>query len=205
MSLINEGATSYLRFPVILAHFILWEKLGLEAEEVVGGSTFLFFSSWTSWRDKPKIFSDKGEDSKESFKDSLTEDFSTKSLLLEKVKLPRVPLKEVVIPIAWSTWSKKDLSSEKSSPLSWIKDPAADRKCSAVSSAWEVLLWRFSDLDQRDRVSLNPSTDLEPRREALVLSQVGADFPCISKFLLLSRTGKEEGPKPETFPVLLLE
>jgi hypothetical protein len=64
-------------------------------------------------------------------------------------------------------------------------------------------------LDQRDCVSLNPSTDLEPRREAIVLSQVGADFPidelCISKSLLLNLPGKEEGPKPGNFPALLLE
>jgi hypothetical protein len=57
--------------------------------------------------------------------------------------------------------------------------------------------------------SLNPSTDLEPRREAIVLSQVGADFPidelCISKSLLLNLPGKEEGPKPGNFPALLLE
>ena len=204
MSAINEGATSYIRFPVFLAHCILWKKLGLEAKEVVGGWTFLFFgnvwvepegglvtterlplatwtlaltgcwsfliSSWTYWTDKPKILSDKGEDSKESFKDSLTEDFSKISLLLERVKLPRVPIRRSwEIPIAWSTWSKKDLSSEKSSPLSWSKDPAADRKCSVVPSAWEVLLRRFSDLDQRACVNLNPSTDVEPRREA--------DFP----------------------------
>jgi hypothetical protein len=72
-----------------------------------------------------------------------------------------------------------------------------------------VLLRRFSDLDQRDCVSLNPSTDLEPRREAIVLSQVGADFPidelCISKSLLLNLPEKKEGPKPGNFPVLLLE
>jgi hypothetical protein len=41
------------------------------------------------------------------------------------------------------------------------------------------------DLDQRDCVNLNPSTDLEPQREVIVLSQVGADFPidelCIRK------------------------
>jgi hypothetical protein len=71
-----------------------------------------------------------------------------------------------------------------------------------------VLLRRFSHLDQRDCVSLNPS-DLEPRREAIVLSKVGADIPidelCISKSLLLSLPGKEEGPKPGNFPVLLLE
>jgi hypothetical protein len=42
-----------------------------------------------------------------------------------------------------------------------------------------------------------------------VLSQVGADFPidelCISKSLLLNLPGKEEGPKPGDFPILLLE
>jgi hypothetical protein len=32
------------------------------------------------------------------------------------------------------------------------------------------------DLYQRDCVNLNQSTDLEPRREAIVLSQVGADW-----------------------------
>jgi hypothetical protein len=56
-----------------------------------------------------------------------------------------------------------------------------------------VLLRKFSDLDQRDCVSLNPSTDLEPRREAIALSQVGVDFPidelCISKSLLLNLPG----------------
>jgi hypothetical protein len=40
------------------------------------------------------------------------------------------------------------------------------------------------------------------------LLQVGADFPidelCISKSLLLNLPGKEEGPKPGNFPVLLL-
>jgi hypothetical protein len=65
------------------------------------------------------------------------------------------------------------------------------------------------DLYQRDCVNLNPSTDLEPRREAIVLSQVGADFPidelCISKSLLLNLPGKEERPKPGHFTVLLLE
>ena len=54
------------------------------------------------------------------------------------------------------------------------------------------------DLYQRDCVNLNQSTDLEPRREAIVLSQVGADFPidelCISKSLLLNLPGKEERP-----------
>ena len=59
------------------------------------------------------------------------------------------------------------------------------------------------DLDQRDCVNLNPSTDLEPQREVIVLSQVGADFPidelCISKSLLLNLPGKEEGPKPGNF------
>jgi hypothetical protein len=64
-------------------------------------------------------------------------------------------------------------------------------------------LYRGSDLDQRDCVNLNPSTDLEPQREVIVLSQVGADFPidelCISKSLLLNLPGKEEGPKPGDF------
>ena len=64
-----------------------------------------------------------------------------------------------------------------------------------------MLLRRFSDLDQRACVSLYPSTDLEPRREA--------DFPidelCVSKSLLLNLHEKEEGPKPGNFPVLLLE
>jgi hypothetical protein len=68
---------------------------------------------------------------------------------------------------------------------------------------------KVPDLDQRDCVSLNPSTDLKPGREAIVLSQVGADFPidelCISKSLLLNLPGKEEGPKPGNVPVLLLE
>ena len=72
-----------------------------------------------------------------------------------------------------------------------------------------MLLRRFSDLDQRACVNLNPSTDLEPRREAIALSQIGADFPidelCISKSLLLNLPVKEEGPKPGNFPVLLLE
>jgi hypothetical protein len=61
------------------------------------------------------------------------------------------------------------------------------------------------DLDQRDCVNLNTSTDLEPRKEVIVLSQVGADFPidelCISKSLLLNLPGKEEGPKPWIFSV----
>jgi hypothetical protein len=61
------------------------------------------------------------------------------------------------------------------------------------------------DLDQRDCVNLNPSTDLEPRKEVIVLSQEGADFPidelCISKSLLLNLPGKEEGPKPGIFSV----
>jgi hypothetical protein len=53
---------------------------------------------------------DKEENNKESFKDSLTEDFSKISLLLERVKLPRMPIRRSwEIPIAWSTWSKKDL------------------------------------------------------------------------------------------------
>ena len=69
-----------------------------------------------------------------------------------------------------------------------------------------MLLRRFSDLDQRDFVSLNPSTDLEPRREAVVLSQVGSDFQIDELCtLLLNLPGKEEGPKPGNFPVLLLE
>jgi hypothetical protein len=72
-----------------------------------------------------------------------------------------------------------------------------------------VFLRRFSDLDQRDCVSLNPSTDLEPRKEAIDLLQVGDDFPidelCISKSLLLNLPGKEEGPKPGNFPLLLQE
>ena len=71
-----------------------------------------------------------------------------------------------------------------------------------------MLLRRFYDLYQRDCVSLNPSTDLEPRRKAIVLSQVGVDFPidelCISISLLLSLHGKEEEPKPGNFPGLLL-
>jgi hypothetical protein len=70
-----------------------------------------------------------------------------------------------------------------------------------------VLLRRF--YDQRDCASLNPYTDFEPRREVIVLSQVGADIPidelCISKSLLLNLPGKEEGPKPGDFPILLLE
>jgi hypothetical protein len=72
-----------------------------------------------------------------------------------------------------------------------------------------VVIRRFSDLDQRACVSLNPFTDLEPRREAIALSQVGADFSidklCISKSLLLYLPGKDEGPKPGNFPAVLLE
>jgi hypothetical protein len=40
-------------------------------------------------------------------------------------------------------------------------------------------------------------------------TEVGADIPidelCISKSLLLNLPGKEEGPKPGDFPILLLE
>jgi hypothetical protein len=65
-----------------------------------------------------------------------------------------------------------------------------------------VLLRRFSDLDQRDCVSLNPSTDLEPRREAIVLSQVGAPTISVSKksvFSALNRAGTpEEGSSSES-------
>ena len=70
-----------------------------------------------------------------------------------------------------------------------------------------MLLRRF--YDQRDCASLNPYTDLEPRREVIVLSQVGADIPidelCISKSLLLNLPGKGEGPKPGNVPLLLQE
>ena len=46
----NEGATSYLRFPVFLAPFFLLEKFGLEAEELVGWATFLFLG--TVWAEE---------------------------------------------------------------------------------------------------------------------------------------------------------
>jgi hypothetical protein len=123
--------------------------------------------------------SDKGEDNKESFKNLLTEDFSRISLLLERVKLPRVSIRRSwEIPIAWSTWSGKSA-------------PTCDKAIASLLGSKSVdglrltqALWSKSENFLRSTSHARGTTEHFLSAAGSLLQERGDNFSELKSFLL---------------------